>query len=1387
MKKLLLLFAVLLTTVGAWAQVYQKVPHTKWTVTALNEAGQSGNEGGVAYLKDENSATFYHSNWSGGYSDGTKGKNKGQDGVQAFMVDMAEVVAFDRLTYTGRSDQGDNWATKVRVYIFDNLPSGWPKNGENYRALNTLTYAEKEDLLKKESNPVLGTPAFDNNETGTWAADRNVKTIEFATPQKGKYILFVADATTGTNGYFTCSDFHVWQKVDGIVADKPYYLKIKGLEGNYYLDTRVGERSDYGNTICKTQTPVATYFTLNDGYWHISSLPGNERNFIGITNWDAIPGKDTPTNWTLHEVEEGLWSLAQSTYYGGGDAPKHYLGANDGNISGNSKLYTDKAIGQAVKFDLVELTEEQAAAEATRVTEENLRYAKETATAWLNRVGAGYPSSDSEARTALQNAINAEDATRESVDAALAEYQAYQTVVMPEAGKVYRLVSGFTAFSSKKALYSDNNELKWQDKNDAAMNQLWTVLSCANGNIVLMNVNDALYPQKTDWATNVTMFSSKNECSISFCGKGQFQVFANKLQRMFAKGHDSGNGASGNITNYNDGGVDSYSSWYFEEVAITKDILSKQIESLNTAYIGSLLVKQESVADLAAAVDAAQGVCDAEGDYANAFATLVTSVNNTTIEYIDLGYFRMISKEGGKYAYNDNTSLKATTEKNSPKAIFKLTKANNGTFYVQNGNGYYAQGVSQSTIVNTAASVHEYVITRLTSGHYVLRPKNSTAVRGFWHQDGSSNVVGWSTDAGNTQWTFEALSEEELAKLYTVNLATCDASHYLSYTGEYAGDKDVKVNGGFYVLDPVPTETDFNVQNLGDYASSVNIDAIQRNIKVVTGVDNSSIYILRCLKDNTYARYHSGCQLSANNTTNMMTLQSGMVMESLFYIEEGTDEYAGFYTIRSYAAPTMYAYNLATANEDSKVAMKEAPTEGGLTEEYYWKITYREENGKPANITPYHDGGNTGDNYGWNKRGGYDGKNHIGYWYDGNDRNATNDNKWYVRTVEEELTALGKLPLPQYTSDNSVIGLATYESLEPVIGFEDVVNASGLASFQNIAAYVPVVPKAGTFFKLKNEASGNYMTATSGTEEGAVKVRTTPTVESIFYVDKDSTLLSYAFGRYLDCNGKNLSNVGTKHGGIYHGAQVYGFKENILMYRNNNCWTYGNRADGVSIDRGSNMPNNDKGYNWVFEPVTTLPVAISAAGYATFYCPVAVTLPERLEAYYVGETTNNLAKMILIEGVIPANTGIILKGSEGTYDLTIATETSVASDETNLLTGTVASAYVEEDSYVLSKQTEGIGFYKAMKNFYNNNGTWTKDTDNTDKGTHFLNNGFKAYLPVVSETRFFLFNFGEDIETAIESIEGENTADDIIYDLAGRRVKNAQKGVFVVNGKVIVK
>ena len=159
-KKFTMLLAALFLVMGsAWAQVYQKVPHTQWIVTALNEARVQGDEGGVAFLKDENPSTFYHSDYDNSYEGRTA--KKGQDGLQAFMVEMGEVASFDRITYAGRSNGDNNWATKVRIYVFETLPAGWPKDGENNKTLSALTYTEKEELLKRTDNTVLGTPAFD--------------------------------------------------------------------------------------------------------------------------------------------------------------------------------------------------------------------------------------------------------------------------------------------------------------------------------------------------------------------------------------------------------------------------------------------------------------------------------------------------------------------------------------------------------------------------------------------------------------------------------------------------------------------------------------------------------------------------------------------------------------------------------------------------------------------------------------------------------------------------------------------------------------------------------------------------------------------------------------------------------------------------------------------------------------------------------------------------------------------------------------------------------------------------------------------------------------------------------------------------------------------------
>ena len=180
-------------------------------------------------------------------------------------------------------------------------------------------------------------------------------------------------------------------------------------------------------------------------------------------------------------------------------------------------------------------------------------------------------------------------------------------------------------------------------------------------------------------------------------------------------------------------------------------------------------------------------------------------------------------------------------------------------------------------------------------------------------------------------------------------------------------------------------------------------------------------------------------------------------------------------------------------------------------------------------------------------------------------------------------------------------------------------------------------------------------------------------------------------------------------------------------------------------------------------------------------------MPAGVDAYYVSTVASSYVSMKKIEnGVVPANTAVILNGVARTYDLNISGRPLKISG--NELVGTIANTYVAGSAYVLAKPIidgiqQEVGLYKAALN---------KDATGNAGNTHFKNNAGKAYLPatsVPSDARFLVFNFGDDMETGITETENENvkTENTEVYDLSGRRVQGAQKGIFIVNGKKVVR
>lgn len=349
---------------------------------------------------------------------------------------------------------------------------------------------------------------------------------------------------------------------------------------------------------------------------------------------------------------------------------------------------------------------------------------------------------------------------------------------------------------------------------------------------------------------------------------------------------------------------------------------------------------------------------------------------------------------------------------------------------------------------------------------------------------------------------------------------------------------------------------------------------------------------------------------------------------------------------------------------------------------------------------------------------------------------------------------------------------------------DEQIEAAISAINSNIpSALILNTPQKGKFYCFRNPKTGAWLSGGSST---VTKQTTKDDVAAVFYVGENNELLSYKGGMYYDCNAKDFAAVGVSREGVFEVA-VGGPLVNTFTYKNNGKYMYGGYA-GTALDRGD-APGSDNGYNWIMEEVTWLPIPMRTEegyGYASLYSPVQLGLGygnnDRVEVYTV-ESVNTDYVSLKKESCVPANTGVILKYLTGLTNGCVYLPVQATSiTGVSKLSGSLADELVTDDAYVLSKpDDETIGLYRAMKN-------QTSSTANDS----WLNNGFRAYLPAsalpgTGAARMLTFDFGT--ETAIEGVEAAEAipAGAAIYDLSGRRVQKTQKGLYIVNGKVVIK
>ena len=199
---------------------------------------------------------------------------------------------------------------------------------------------------------------------------------------------------------------------------------------------------------------------------------------------------------------------------------------------------------------------------------------------------------------------------------------------------------------------------------------------------------------------------------------------------------------------------------------------------------------------------------------------------------------------------------------------------------------------------------------------------------------------------------------------------------------------------------------------------------------------------------------------------------------------------------------------------------------------------------------------------------------------------------------------------------------------------------------------------------------------------------------------------------------------------------------------------------------------------WYGIEVSSIDVTITDAKYATIYLPFGVTIPEGsgLKAYAVTAVAGGVATLTPVTS-IPATQGVILYAEkEGTYKLNIDDAATWGITD-NKLSGSCMAENISDDAYVLSKPDgKDVGLYKADRS----SGTWK----NNDNKAYLLAN---KVIDIEGNSRFLSFDFGT--ETGLDVIKGTESAssESVVYDLSGRRVRNAQKGLYIMNGKKVIK
>lgn len=342
---------------------------------------------------------------------------------------------------------------------------------------------------------------------------------------------------------------------------------------------------------------------------------------------------------------------------------------------------------------------------------------------------------------------------------------------------------------------------------------------------------------------------------------------------------------------------------------------------------------------------------------------------------------------------------------------------------------------------------------------------------------------------------------------------------------------------------------------------------------------------------------------------------------------------------------------------------------------------------------------------------------------------------------------------------------AKYVAPEPIIGnFVKVTSTDDLTSGQYLIVYEDGnVAFDGSLTTL--DASENTIGVTI--ENGKIAA-TAINANSVFNIDVTAGTLQSASGLYIGVSSNSNGLKQTDKATTYTHTFIIDESGNAKIYADFSSSTMYLKYNSDSGQKRFRYFKNDgqksiQLYKFVAD-AEDVEVKVSAAGYATYCSTSDLDFSATGLTAYKATVTGNEVKFTEVKQV-PAGQGVLLKGTEGTYSVPVAANAAALTD--NAFIGvTEVTPDVPAGIFVLMNPVggQGVGFYKTTKAF-----TVGANT---------------AYLPALAESARSFIGLGD--ATGIDGIAAEKASNGEIYNLQGQRVTKAQKGLYIMNGRLQV-